>query len=117
MDTRLKENIDGVGANYILPFFWQHGESHDELRREIDAIYNSGIRAFCAESRVYEKFAEEPWWHDFGFMLEEAKKRGMQVWLLDDKHFRPFAPSWTSEELRAEILVLSQLKTQEREMT
>ena len=87
MEKRLKENLEGTGGNYILPFFWQHGEPLDVLRREIAAIHDSGIRAFCAESRVYEKFAEEPWWRDFGFILEEAKRRGMRVWLLDDKRF------------------------------
>lgn len=72
---------------YILPFFWQHGEEKEVLVKEMDVILESNIREFCVESRVYEKFCEEEWWVDFGFLLEEAKKRDMRVWLLDDKHF------------------------------
>ena len=36
---------------------------------------------------------------------------------LDDTPFRPYAPPWTGEELRAEILELSTRKNQRRERT
>jgi hypothetical protein len=87
MDQRLREILEGDCGSYILPFFWQHGEPQEVLREEIAAIQASGISEFCVESRVYEKFGQEPWWRDFGFMLDEAKSRGMRVWLLDDKCF------------------------------
>jgi len=88
MDQHLKDClVDRVPGEYILPFFWQHGEDHQTLSEEIEAMAASGIREFCVESRTHEKFGEDEWWVDFGFMLEEAKKRDMRVWLLDDKHF------------------------------
>jgi hypothetical protein len=87
MDLKLRENLEGTTGSYILPFFWQHGEPQDVLREEIAAIQRSGISEFCVESRIYQRFCEEPWWRDFGFMLEEAKRRGMRVWLLDDRSF------------------------------
>lgn len=37
-------------------FFCQHGESHEELLSEIEAIERSGAKEFCVESRVYEDF-------------------------------------------------------------
>ncbi len=84
---RLREcRSDGYG-NYLMPLFWQHGETHEEILRGICAIEKCGIREFCVESRVYEDFCGEKWRRDFGFILEEAKKRGMRVWLLDDKRF------------------------------
>ena len=78
---------DQVSSEHILPFLWVHGESHADLLEEIDAIQRCHINEFCVESRTYEKFCEDEWWADFGFILAEAKKRGMRVWLLDDKHF------------------------------
>ncbi len=29
----------------------------------------------------------EKWWEDFTFILSVAKRLGMKIWLLDDKHF------------------------------
>ncbi|NLG28737.1 MAG: glycosyl transferase family 2 [Chloroflexi bacterium] len=88
MDQRTRECLDGRPATeYILPFFWQHGEDHATLLEELDAIYRAGLREFCVESRTHEQFCQEAWWVDFGMLLAEAEKRGMRVWLLDDKHF------------------------------
>lgn len=77
-----RENTDS-----IFPFLWVHGESHERLQEEIDAIYNCGIWEFCVESRTHEQFCEEQWWDDFTFILEYAASKNMRVWLLDDKHF------------------------------
>ncbi len=88
MDKHLQECLaDSFEKKYIFPFFWQHGEEHTALQREMDAIYDSGCRQFCVESRTHEDFCGETWWQDFGFILEYARKRGMKVWLLDDKRF------------------------------
>ena len=88
MDRKLLECLNNKpSGEHILPFFWQHGEDHEILRQEIAAIQNCGISEFCVESRVHEQFGKEKWWEDFGFILEEARKRNMRVWLLDDKHF------------------------------
>lgn len=88
MSTRLWECLNGKqGTEYILPFFWQHGESHDILEKEMDAIRASGITEMCVESRPHEEFGREKWWDDFGFILRYAQHHDMKVWLLDDKHF------------------------------
>ncbi len=87
MMQKLKECLSGNYPKNMAPFFWQHGDSHDELRKMIDLIHSSNMDAFCVESRVHEDFGKEKWWDDFRFILEEAKKRNMKVWLLDDKHF------------------------------
>lgn len=84
---RLDDCLDNTYGSYILPFFWQHGDSKELLLEEIIAIEKSGAKEFCVESRIYEDFCGEKWWDDFGFILEEAKKRNMGVWLLDDKRF------------------------------
>ncbi|MBE6896796.1 MAG: hypothetical protein E7477_06825, partial [Ruminococcaceae bacterium] len=88
MSNRLNECLnDNFEKEYILPFFWQHGEPQEMLEKEMDAIRACGIKEFCVESRTHEKFCEDQWWDDFRFMLEYARKHDMKVWLLDDKHF------------------------------
>ena len=88
MDIRLRECLEGRQASkHILPFFWLHGETHAVLLDELEAIYACGLREFCLESRTHEGFGEETWWDDIGFLLREARKRGMRVWILDDKHY------------------------------
>ena len=56
MDTRLAEVLAGKRVSYILPFFWQQGESEDILREYMGAINNSGIYEVCVESRIHPDF-------------------------------------------------------------
>ncbi len=84
---QLQECLEGRHGNYIFPFFWQHGEDDATLIREIDAIYQSGIRALCVESRTHEQFCEDGWWHTMDVIIDACRTRDMKVWLLDDKHF------------------------------
>lgn len=73
--------------NHILPFVWMRGESPDVIRAEIGKIYESGIHAVCLEARPHPDYAGEGWWHDVDIVIEECKKRDMQIWILDDAHF------------------------------
>lgn len=87
MDAKIKECLENKKLDYILPFFWQHGEEQSVLLEEMEAIKKSGISSFCVESRTHEQFCEDKWWDDFGFILKKAKEMDMKVWLLDDKRF------------------------------
>lgn len=71
----------------MLPFLWMRGESEDTLRQYVDVIYKANCHAFCVESRPHPDFCGEKWWRDMDILLEEAQKRDMQVWILDDSHF------------------------------
>lgn len=73
--------------NYILPFLWMKGESQEVIREEIEKIDECGIKAICLESRPHPDFMGEKWWEDLTFIIEEAKKRNMKIWILDDAHF------------------------------
>lgn len=73
--------------DHIMPFLWVHGEDETVYRRLIRAIDEANMKAFCVEARPHEGFCEEAWWHDMDIILDEAEKRGMKVWILDDKHF------------------------------
>lgn len=87
MIERIREALEDRGGNYLLPFFWQHMGHTEEIPERVQKIYESGCRAFCVESRPYEDFCGESWWRDMSVILSEAKKRGMKVWILDDKHY------------------------------
>ena len=85
--SRLQEALAGRPANYIMPFFWQHGEDEATLREYMKAIHESGIGAVCVESRPHPDFCGPKWWEDMDVILDEAKKRDMKEWILDDSHF------------------------------
>lgn len=87
MDQRLNDIINGKEGNHLLPFLWMHDGHHDELPALVQQVYDSGARALCVESRPHEGFGEQSWWDDMDVVLREAEKRGMKVWILDDKHF------------------------------
>lgn len=73
--------------NHIFPFLWMRGEEEHILREEIEKIYECGIRAVCVEARPHDDFCGPGWWHDMDIVIDEAKKRDMKIWILDDKHF------------------------------
>lgn len=87
MDECLKRVLSGEWENHTVPFFWQTGDDHETLKTELEKIRQSGIGAVCLESRTHEQFAEEKWFEDFAFLLKQAERLGMKLWLLDDKHF------------------------------
>ena len=73
--------------NYIFPFLWMRDQDETVLRNEIAKIDECGIKAVCLESRPHPDFGGPGWWHDFDIVLDEAKKRNMKIWILDDAHF------------------------------
>ena len=87
MLERVNEVLNNQGDNYILPFFWQQGETEEVLRDYMAAIQNAGIGAVCLEARPHPDFAGPLWWRDLDIILDEARTRDMKVWILDDAHF------------------------------
>ena len=87
MEKRLREVLDNQPENYILPFFWQHGENRELLEEGMEKIHASGIGAVCVESRPHPDFLGVKWWQDLTVIMEKAKALGMKVWVLDDAHF------------------------------
>ena len=85
--NRIEQIWEKGSDNYILPFLWMHGASDEKKKKMIDVIYESGARAVCLEARPHPDFAGPLWWHDVEVILEEAKKKDMKVWILDDAHF------------------------------
>lgn len=87
MDTRLVDVLSGKESNHLFPFFWIRNGKTDKLPERVQKVYESGCKGFCMESRTHEDFCGAKWWEDMKVILEEAKRRDMKVWILDDKHF------------------------------
>lgn len=87
MSKKIDKLLKNQGDNYIFPFLWMRGESENVLREYMAAIHNANIGAVCVESRPHPDFCGEQWWHDMDIILDEARKRNMKVWILDDQHF------------------------------
>ena len=88
MNQTVKQVLSGNADNHILPFFWQHGEDEATLRELMGAIHGAGCGAVCVESRPHPDFCGDKWWQDMDVILDEARKRDMKVWILDDSHFQ-----------------------------
>ena len=87
MGSSVLECIKGENGNYVLPFFWQHGESEEVLRKYVNVINEANIKEMCLEARPHPDYAGEGWFHDVDIILDEAKKHDMKIWILDDAHF------------------------------
>ncbi len=87
MNKTIQSLLAGREENHILPFFWQHGEDEATLRKMMAAIHGANCRAVCVESRPHPDFCGPKWWQDMDVILDEARKRDMKVWILDDSHF------------------------------
>lgn len=85
--SQITDVLQGKEENYIMPFLWLHHENIETIIDNIAKIQESGIQAFCLESRPHPDFVGPKWWSDLDAILSEAKKRNMKVWILDDSHF------------------------------
>lgn len=87
MASAVEEIRQGRERNYLLPFFWQHGAEETVLRELMGKIQEANIQEVCVESRPHPDFCGPGWWRDMDIILEEAQKRNMRVWVLDDVNF------------------------------
>lgn len=87
MNETISRLLKGNADNHMLPFFWQHGEDEETLRKYMAVIQEANCHAVCVESRPHPDFCGDKWWEDMDIILDEARKRNMKVWILDDSHF------------------------------
>lgn len=83
----LNEILKGKEKNYMMPFFWLHGEEESVIREYVQKVHETGMKSICVESRPHPDFLGEKWWKDLDVIIEEAEERNMTVWILDDEHF------------------------------
>lgn len=74
----------------LFPLLWLHGderETEEVLRAEIQAMDDAGSGGFVIESRPHNDYLGDGWWRDLDICLDEAKRRGMEVWLFDEEYY------------------------------
>ena len=79
--------LAGTYDNHVLPFLWMKGEDRGTIRVYLEQIAAADIHEVCLESRPHPDFCGAGWWADVAFVIEECKRLGMKIWLLDDAHF------------------------------
>lgn len=87
MNKLIQRLLSSRPDGHMMPFFWQHGEDEATLRDYMRAISQANCQAVCVESRPHPDFCGPKWWQDMDVILDEARARGMKVWILDDSHF------------------------------
>lgn len=87
MNEAIKKNLEGYLGYNVFPFMWVHGESEERYREVLRAIKNANINAVCIEARPHKDFCKDNWWRDMDIIIDECKKLGMEIWILDDEHF------------------------------
>lgn len=87
MQKELSEVLTDRQGNYILPFYWLHGESSTIIEEGLEHIWECGIRAVCIEARPHPDYVGPLWWKDMDCIMKKANALGMRVWVLDDSHF------------------------------
>ena len=106
MNQRLIQALENHPDQYILPFFWQHGEDAALLREGMQRIRESGIGAVCIESRPHPDFLGEKWWHDLDTILDEAKRLEMKSGFSMTRIFLPACAMEKSRQiLRMEKII------------
>lgn len=71
----------------IQPFwFWNGDMKDDEIKRQIKEMANKGIRGFFIHPRqgLSIPYLSEKWFDKVSVAIDEAKKRGLEVWLYDE---------------------------------
>lgn len=102
---KIVENLKNNNPNYLYPFFWQHGEPNEKIKEYMDKIREQGILDLCVESRPHPEFLETGWWKSMDFIISEAKKNNMKIWILDDAKFPTgFANGKVPDDLKKKYL-------------
>lgn len=97
-----------------LTWGWEGPIDADIIRRDLDAIYQKGLRAVTIEAgyRMKEPYLSPGWFELVKTAVAEAKKRNMRVWIIDEgKYPSGFAGGKFSAErpdLRMQGLVVAE---------
>ena len=76
--------------NRLFPFLCVYGDEDEQtLVDAVAHVYDSGARGLTVESKRSPHFCKAHWWFTLDTVLRECKKRGMKMWIQDEK----FAPS------------------------
>ena len=94
METTLKklvENFAHPDDSYRpQPFwFWNDDLNEEHLSYQLDEMQDKGIRIFLVHARMglSVPYLSEEWFQKVEFILNEAERRGMKLWLYDEENW------------------------------
>jgi hypothetical protein len=68
------------------PLFWLHGdETAEHLRDYVGKVDDGGNGSLTAESRPHADWLGPGWYRDLDIVLAECRRRGLQMWIFDEK--------------------------------
>ena len=85
MNKVIKELLKGNSGDYIFPFFWQHGETEEMLRKMMKVIDEANCKSVCIESRPHPDFCGPKWWQDMDIILDEAEVLNENISIVEKK--------------------------------
>ncbi|MFQ3550321.1 MAG: glycosyl hydrolase, partial [Armatimonadota bacterium] len=87
----LKEQFQNPPAEYTFAPFWflNHELTHDELKWQINEIYNNGVKGVILHPRhgLLTDYLSEDWFDKIKTCISEAEMLGMKVWLYDENNW------------------------------
>jgi len=92
---------------------WDGNMTREVIARDLDKLYGFGFRAATIEAgyNMAGKYLSDAWFQSIKVAVEEAKKRGMHIWIIDEgKYPSGFAGGKFSEEhpeLRMQALTVA----------
>ncbi|MBQ3669044.1 MAG: hypothetical protein II920_07450 [Clostridia bacterium] len=89
MNQRIERILaSSAASDALLPFMWVMTSAEtSQMVGMMETIKSCGMNALCVESRTFEDYGGESWWQLIKAILDEARRLGMRVWILDDKHY------------------------------
>lgn len=84
---------------YTGPLFWLHGdETAAHLQDYVGKVDEGGNGSLTAESRPHSDWLGPGWYRDLDIVLAECRRRGLQMWLFDEKW-------WPSQSVAGKVPV------------
>lgn len=87
----LIQKFKGLPSEYgFIPFwFWNDDLQDDHLLYQLNEMHDKGMDQFLIHARfgLQVKYLSEEWFAKVGFILEEARKLNMAVWIYDEENW------------------------------
>jgi len=99
----VKANFKNPPSQYssTVTWGWDGNMTREVISRDLDKLYGFGFRAVTIEAgyNMADKYLSEAWFQSIKVAVEEAKKRGMYIWIIDEgKYPSGFAGGKFSQE-------------------
>jgi hypothetical protein len=84
---------------------WDGNITREVIARDLDKLHEVGFRAVTIEAGygMAGKYLSEAWFQSIKMAVEEAKKRGMHIWIIDEGKYPSGFAGGKFSELRPEL--------------